>query len=306
MTVSSERPAQAVVGGDADEASPGGGPLTSWTSRRYFAAIIAVKYWSFAAYGLSDDTPGFGPMFRLGTPGDRYLIVAIGAAVVWTVAALRPTRLLLGVAFAAMCLDAAQKIDLMGQYFLNHLMLEVLLAVLGVLTLLRLRSGEDDSALLPLRYFTIACWVIPALKKLLLGTYLSGEYLASIAGQGRGTPIRWIAQHLLISGGKYQIPQTCCYEGRPVVSGFVVATLVGLGIAIVAAEFLPGVLVALGARRTTIGTALVVLSILAAVAAIELDFGLTNLALATLWTSRRWSRIAALGGVAFGIGMHVG
>ena len=268
---------------------------------RTLAVVFALKY-------LAQATLWFRPYDRLaaGDLGSAYLIVLVTVtAGAWLAAAVRPSPVLLSGGFVLVAVDAALKAEAQGPYFYNHFVLEVVVGILGLLAIARARRTDAATeAWRPMAILAIGVWGIAAVKKLLLGTYLTGEYLASLASSARPTPLRDLVRHFVVSpDGVYDVPQQCCSAGR-VTLGLVPALIVvALGLALLLAEFLPVVLVALRVQPQLIGVALLSLTTVATAGALEFDFGLTNLALASFWSGprTRWFVIAAAALFAIGV-----
>lgn len=268
--------------------------------QRAFSAVLAIKYATQAVLYLR------GVAFFREVPRPWQVALALALSVAWLACARNPHWALFLVGFSLMLLDAAGKLWSMGPYFYNHFFLEVVIALIGIASALRVARGDTDRhPWVPLAYLTIAVWAIAALKKLLLGTYLSGEYLASLHGQARATPMRYLV-NLLVGDSAGGIPELCCHESTVSVPSLTVIGVLLLGFGMAVGEFLPPLLVWLRAPAKVVGIALIVLTAVASGVALEWEFGLTNLALSTLWTGRRSSWIAVGMSLMFASAIQLG
>lgn len=206
----------------------------------------------------------------------------------------------------AIGVDALVKTVRMGPYFLNHYFLQIVLAVLGVLAVARLASGNRArDAFKPLAWSAILLWGAAGSKKFLHGTFVSGEYIASTVGSNRDAPIGWLTDFLLARDGQAIVPVRCCVAGAIDVSAAGAALVVLIGIAMALGELLPVGFVLWRRMRPAVGWVMLATTVVATALTNEPDFGLTNVAFVTLWARTRALRRACVGLALMMAGAHL-
>lgn len=263
---------------------------------KYAAASAAILF----SIGRSGYQSGLGDVVdRLSSPFTISFLSGIPvvvAAILWMWKERPAYGLLM---MGAIGLDAMLKVARQGPYFLNHYLLQAVIGVIGVLAVGRVLAGHPTrDAWRPLALLGVMVWGLAATKKLLHGTYLDGEYLVAVAGQGRETALGWISGRLLSRQGASEAPARCCVSDTLDVALWVVVAFVLLGALLVLAELSPVLVWAFVRDREVLAWLMLVLAVAAAALTDELDFGLTNIGLAALWGQGLAFRRSAIGAAA--------
>jgi hypothetical protein len=197
------------------------------------------------------------------------------------------------IAMAAIFVHAVATMIARGQEFANHHVLQAIVGVIGVLAVARQRAGDTARrAWAPMAWLGVAVWGLAGAKKLLSGSYLNGEFLASLANSSRRT-LFTVASDTLVGGGR-GVPDECCFTGHITVSRTAAYLLVAAGIGMALAEISPVVAARIAPARL-VGWLMFGLAIVATSIANEMDFGLVLIALAGLWGQGRvFERVCVL------------
>jgi hypothetical protein len=244
---------------------------------------------------------GIGAVARFVTaPGERTLIYwparfsSIGVALlllIW-IRRRRPSDGML--VMGAVLVDAILRMSDQGPYFFNHYFLQAIVGIMGVLALGRQLQGERARAAWdPVALLAVLVWGLAGLKKILHGSYLGGEYLASTINQPSHSAMYRLMRSLLVHGGETSVPTHCCSTGHVDVSATVGVTVAALGIGIALAEISPVAVLAVTRSRAATGWLMLGLAIVATGIANEMDFGMTLIALAVLVGEGRGFRMVA-------------
>lgn len=202
------------------------------------------------------------------------------------------------VAMSAVVADALLKVVRMGPFFLNHFLLQALVGATGMLAAGREIAGDRrEAAWRPLAELAVMVWILAAAKKLLHGSYLNGEYLASTTGLRPPTGLSRISTALLSRSDGIDVPGVCCMTSDIAVPVVFAAMVVAFGVLMIAAETAPFIAFFI-APPATLAWLMLILSILATVATAEFDFGLLNIAIVSLWWSGRGFRRASIASAA--------
>ena len=214
------------------------------------------------------------------------------ALVLW----IGSTRVAYGYAvMATIGIDALLKTVRMGPYFLNHYFLQVIMGVVGLLAVARVASGDRPrDAWRPMAWLAILLWGAAGAKKFLHGSFASGDYIASTVAIVRQAPIGWLSDFVLVRDGQALVPERCCVSGAIDVSAVVAGLVVLAGVGMAVAELLPVGFVLWRGGRAVVGWVMLATTVVATAVTNEPDFGLTNVALVTLWAETRALRRACV------------
>lgn len=196
---------------------------------------------------------------------------------------------------ATIGIDALVKTVRMGPYFLNHYFLQIIMGVIGLLAVARYAAGDRPrEAWKPMAWLAILLWGVAGAKKFLHGSFVSGDYIASTVALTREAPIGWLSDFLLVRDGQALVPERCCVSGDIDVSVFMASFVVLIGIGMAVGELLPVGFVLWRGGRAMVGWVMLATTVVATAVTNEPDFGLTNVALVTLWAETRALRRACV------------
>lgn len=276
---------------------------------RPFKVVVAVKYAAMgiepvAAYLRVAPSRGFVWLLTsqpgLFWPARFVALPVAAAAIAWVVRPAGPWGM---VAMAGVTVDAILKIGDQGLYFFNHYFLQAFVGILGFLAVARQRRGDQDrTAWNPVAVTGVVVWALAGLKKLAHATYIDGEYIVSVVGQAKRNGLHVFSQAVLAPDGVPNVPEHCCISGELDVPLLASAAVIGLGVAIVAAEISPLVALAATRNREIVGWLTLAVTIIATGLADEMDFGMTLVALTVLLGEGRRFRLVS---VATGVGMAI-
>jgi hypothetical protein len=186
-------------------------------------------------------------------------------------------------AMSAVFLEGLVRIVDQGPYFFNHYLVQVLLGVMGAMAVARQIEGERSRAAWnPVALLGVLVWGLAGLKKLLHGSYVSGEYLASAVDQANHSLMWRLMRVVLVEGGESSVSVHCCYGGPVRISVAMGLFVSAIGVAMAMAEISPVVVLAVTRNRASAGWLMLVLSIVATGITNEMDFGMLLVAFALL------------------------